>query len=87
MVEPNHLALHGSISADNGHREIIHELEEKYEEVSMKLKLQKGITELVQQEALNRSVLNESMVSDVHAKVDRLIKTVEDKDYKIEDLE
>jgi hypothetical protein len=87
MVKPNNLALHGSISADNGHREIIHELEEKYEEVSMELKLQKGITELVQQEALNRSVLNESMVSDVHAKVDRLIKTVEDKDYKIEDLE
>jgi len=41
----------------------------------------------VQLEALNRSVLNESMVSDVHAKVDRLIRTVEEKDTKIEDLE
>jgi hypothetical protein len=62
-------------------------LEEKYEDASIELRLQKGLTEHVQLEALNRSVLNESMVSDVHAKVDRLIKTVEEKDTKIEDLE
>ncbi len=62
-------------------------MEEKYEDASIELRLQKGLTEHVQLEALNRSVLNESMVSDVHAKVDRLIKTVEEKDTKIEDLE
>ncbi len=72
---------------DNGRKDIIQELEEKYEDASIELKLQKGLTEHVHLEALNRSVLNESMVSDVHAKVDRLIKTVEDKDNKIEDLE
>jgi len=62
-------------------------LEEKYEDASIELRLQKRLTEHLQLEALNRSVLNESMVSDVHAKVDRLIKTVEEKDTKIEDLE
>ncbi len=62
-------------------------MEEKYEDASIELRLQKGLTEHVQIEALNRSVLNESMVSDVNAKVDRLIKTVEEKDTKIEDLE
>lgn len=62
-------------------------MEEKYEDASIELRLQKGLTEHVQLEALNRSVLNESIVSDVHAKVDRLIKTVEEKDTKIEDLE
>lgn len=62
-------------------------MEEKYEDASIELRLQKGLTEHVQLQALNRSVLNESMVSDVHAKVDRLIKTVEEKDTKIEDLE
>lgn len=62
-------------------------MEEKYEDASIELRLQKRLTEYVQLEALNRSALNESMVSDVHAKVDRLIKTVEEKDTKIEDLE
>ncbi len=79
--------MHGSISIDYGHKDIIKELEEKYEDASIELKLQKGLTEHVQTEALNRSVLNESMISDVHAKVDLLIKTVEEKDSKIEDLE
>jgi hypothetical protein len=72
---------------ENKNQEVIKELQERYEEASLELKLQRGLTEQVQQDVLNRSCLNESMVSDVHAKVDRLIKTVEDKESKIVNLE
>ena len=66
---------------------MIKELEEKYEEKSWELRLQKGLTEQVQQDLHNHSFLNESLVSDVNVKVDKLLKTVEEKDSKIGDLE
>jgi len=66
---------------------VIKELEEKYEEKSWELRLQKGLTEQVQLDLHNNSFLNESLVSDVHVKVDKLLKSVEEKDSKIGDLE
>lgn len=66
---------------------MIKELEEKYEEKSWELRLQKGLTEQVQLDLHNNSFLNESLVSDVHVKVDKLLKSVEEKDSKIGDLE
>ena len=62
-------------------------MEEKHEEKSWELRLQKGLTEQVQQDLHNHSFLNESLVSDVHVKVDKLLKSVEEKDSKIGDLE